>query len=69
MNNTIEDILFDEDENIRLSNGDRWLIGEIEDDGTRVFAIYERKYGARKTKTITRTTDRYPAIQSPKSVQ
>jgi len=60
----IVSILFDEHEHIRLSNHSRWLIGEKDDEGRRVFTVYERKPYAKKTVVIISTSIEELAVEA-----
>lgn len=44
----------------RLKVGDRWL----EHAGTTPFGVYERKRGARQTRTIIETSDEAEAVRA-----
>lgn len=54
----IIDALKNQEENLRIDNGSRWLVWS--DDNT--WTVYERTYGAKKTKRIISTTDEAQAV-------
>lgn len=48
-------------ENIRISNGERWLVAEVI-NGKTWFTIQERKHRAKNVRCVTETTDEEKAV-------
>ena len=49
---------------VRVSTGGRWLVMEdAENDGCRVWTVYERKPGARRTTILISTLEESRAVE------
>lgn len=57
---TIIEVLQDNDANLRISNGNRWLVG----DGNGGWIVYDRSRYARNSIIVIETTDESLAIQA-----
>lgn len=57
---TIAEALQDNDANLRISNGDRWLVG----DGNNGWIVYDRSRYARSSIVVIETQDEALAVEA-----